>query len=297
MRKALLLLLGAPVLALAACGSTEYVEPEPAVEEEVDTFPAPEPYVPLSTNGWSRFLVVMTNKERNDFLGIDGRPEREQWLRRNGIDVRADLAEKLSRGMTIDQARRGIAESPDEVLRDGDTTTMFFSRYNTLSFTHFWLKFEDGKLLSWNSYTREQQDRERELLDFQQRLMRKFNTVLERGMGMNAINRQAAAARDDLNRVQTAHRERTEDADYRAGRSVSARDYIIAEQLLYAQTRNELFEWFQGRIPDQIIHQRPFETHRYYLLHRDLRGNETLVTAEFVFEGGALKDWFVYHER
>lgn len=291
MRIALIFMLGAAVALLAACGSSPPEVRGPGPEAVA------QPYSTPSQSRWGSFLVVMTDKERGEFLDIEGDSQREQWLRRTGIDVRAELSQQLSRGISEEAARRRVGGSPDEALRDGRTATLFYSRFNTQSMTYFWLKFENDQLVSWNSYTREQQDRERELLAFEQRLLRKFDTVLERGMGMNAINRQAAAAREDLNQVELAHRERTADSDYRDGRSVSSRDYIIAEQLLYARTRNELFEWFQGRQPDHVISQDPFERHRYNMLHTDLRGKETVVTAEFVFESGTLKDWFVFHER
>ena len=35
----------------------------------------------------------------------------------------------------------------------------------------------------------------------------------------------------------------------KGARSVSSGDYLIAEDLLYARSRNELFAWFQGRQP------------------------------------------------
>lgn len=291
MRTALMLMLGAAVTVLAACGSSPPQARGSGPQAVSHQLNAP------SRSRWSPYLVVMTDKERAEFLDIEEDAERETWLRRTGIDVRADLSQQLSRGLSEEAARRRVGGTPDEAMRDGRSATLFYSRYNTQSMTYFWMKFENDQLLSWNSYTREQQDRERELLAFEQRLLRKFDTVLERGMGMNAINRQAAAARNDLNQVELAHRERTSDADYREGRSVSSRDYIIAEQLLYARTRNELFEWFQGRQPDRIFQQDPFERHLYNMVHTDTRGKETTVTAEFVFESGTLKDWFVYHER
>lgn len=289
MRKALLLLLGIVVVAIGGCASSEDF---PGRGPEALGGPASAP----TRSPWSQYVTVMTDKERTTFLDIEGSFEREQWIRRQGIDVRADLARRLARGISVEAAKRRIIEVPDETRRTGRTTYLFYSRYNTTSRTHFWLRFEDDQLLSWNSYTQEAQDRERELLEFEQRLMRKFDTVLRKGMGVNEIRRQADNARQDLNKVEMAYRERIADPNYKAGRNVGNRDYIIAEQLLYAKTRNELFEWFQGREPDKIIIHRPFETHQYNMVHTDIRGVERIVTAEFVFENGALVDWFVFHE-
>lgn len=290
MRKALLLFACVAALVLAACGSSEkFPGRGPTAIDQPSGAP--------TRSRWSQYLVVMTDKERTEFLDIQGEFEREQWVRRNGIDVRADLSRRLARGISVEAAKRRILEVPDETHKHGRSTYLFYSRFNTASRTHFWLRFENDQLLSWNSYTQEQQDRERELIEFETRLMRKFDTVLAKGMGVAEIKRQADNARQDLNKVEMAYRERMADPNYKGGRNVGSRDYIIAENLLYARTRNELFEWFQGREADKIIIHRPFETHQYYMLHRDIRGVERIVTAEFVFENGGLVDWFVFHER
>jgi hypothetical protein len=246
---------------------------------------------------WSRYLQVMTDKERTTFLDISDNFERELWIRRNGIDVRTDLDRKLSRGISVESAKRRIDETPDEVTKRGGTTMLFYSRYNTQSRTNFWLMFESDQLVSWNAYTKERQHRERSLLDFEAKLVEKFNTVLKRGMGVNEIRRQANNARDDLNHVELATRETTSSPNYKGARRVSNGDQLIAEELLYARSRNELFSWFQGREPDHIIIHRPFETHQYFMHYRDLNDDETIVTVEFIFKDGRLQDWFVYHER
>jgi hypothetical protein len=246
---------------------------------------------------WSAYLQVMSDKERTSFLDIADTFDREQWIRRNGIDVRADLHRRLSRGISIDAAKRRIEEVPDEVTKRGDSTMLFYSRYNTESRTNFWLLFRSDQLLSWNAHTIAEQDRQRHLLEFESALLDTFDTVLERGIGINEIKRNANNARDDLNKVELQHREKIGDPDYKGARQVSPSNYLVAEDLLYARSRNELFSWFQGREPDHIIIHRPFETHQYYMTYTDLRGNETTVTAEFIFENGLLQDWFVYHER
>lgn len=289
MRIPVLLALGVLALFFTACSSSG-PEVRGRGPETAGVINAP------TKTRWSSQLQVMTDKERTEFLDIDDDFEREMWLRRNGIDVRADLHAKLSRGISVDAAKRRISEPVDAETRDGRTVMLFFSRYNTESRTNFYLKFEGDQLVTWNSYTLAQQSREEELIEFEARLMRKFDTVLEKGMGPAAIRKQAENAQSDLNRVEVAHRESITD-DFKGARKVSYSDYIIAEQLLYAKTRNELFAWFQGREPDKVIIHRPFENHLYYMTHKDIRGNETLITAEFVYESGQLAAWYVYHER
>lgn len=246
---------------------------------------------------WSSYLQVMTDKERLEFLAIEDSFDREQWIRRQGIDVRADLAGRLARGISVEAAKRRIIEVPDEVSKDGSTTMLFYSRYNTQSRTNFYLMFEADQLVSWNSYTLEEQEREKHLLEFEARLMRKFNTVLEVGMGAPAIRKQAENAQADLNRVELAHREKIANPDFKGAGKASFSDYIVAESLLYAKGRNELFAWFQNREADKVIIHRPFETHQYYMTHKDIRGRETQVIAEFVFESGRLVAWYVFHEE
>ncbi|MBZ0137459.1 MAG: hypothetical protein K8I27_13920 [Planctomycetes bacterium] len=289
MRIRVLLFLSSLALLVGACSSGPEVRGR-----------GPETVGSVSTptkSRWSRYLQVMTDLERTTFLDIEDNFERDKWIRRNGIDVRADLNNRLARGISVDAAKRRIIEAPDETTRKGDTTMLFYSRYNTESRTNFWLLFRGDQLVSWNAHAMAQQERERDLLEFEARLMDKFDTVLERGMGINEIRRQAENARDDLNDVELAHREKIGDPDYKGVRKVSSGDYLIAEDLLYARSRNELFAWFQGRQPDHIIIHRPYETHQYFMTYTDLRGNETVVTAEFIFLNGLLQDWFVYHER
>ena len=289
MRIGVMLVLVATGLMLCACSSSPEVRGS-----------GPEAVGSVSTptkSRWSRYLQVMTDLERTTFLNLEDSFEREQWVRRNGIDVRADLNTRLSRGISVDAAKRRIVEMPDEVSKKGSTTMLFYSRFNTESRTNFWLLFRGDQLVSWNAHTKAQMDRERDLLEFESSLMDKFDTVLEKGMGIKEISRQADNARDDLNRTELAHRERIGDPNYKGVRSVSSGDYLIAEDLLYARDRNELFAWFQGRQPDHIIIHRPYETHQYFMTYTDLKGNETIVTAEFIFMNGLLQDWFVYHER
>jgi hypothetical protein len=180
-----------PVLFLAlfcaACGST----PEPQGDGPMNLRPPSAP----SKSQWSAYLQAMTDKERLEFLAISDDAERNQWIRRNGIDVRTDLNSRLIRGLSVDAARRRIIEQPEEVSKDGSTTMLFYSRFNTQSRTNFYLLFEADQLVSWNSYTLEEQQREKHLLEFEARLMKRFNAVLERGMGMNAIRKQARQSR------------------------------------------------------------------------------------------------------
>jgi hypothetical protein len=285
----LLVLAAFSAVALAGCSSGPEVRGDGPQTVGATSVP--------SKSRWSNYLQVMSDKERIQFLDIEDTFDREQWIRRNGIDVRSDLSRRLARGISVDAAKRRILETPDEVTKRGDTTMMFYSRYNTESRTNFWLLFKADQLVSWNAHSEGQMDRERHLLDFESRLMQKFDTVLRRGMGIAEIRRQAENARENLNKVTLAHGERLADPAYKGVRSVSSGDYLIAEDVLYAMKRDELFAWFQGREANHIIIHRPYETHQYFMTHTDLDGTETQVVAEFIFMNGLLEDWFVYHER
>jgi hypothetical protein len=84
---------------------------------------------------------------------------------------------------------------------------------------------------------------------------------------------------------------------YKGAGKATFSDYIVAENLMYARDKNELFSWFQNRQPDRVITQLPFERHQYFMAHKDPRGNENIVIAEFVFLNGLLEAWYVYHEE
>lgn len=290
MRASVLILIAATGLMIGACSSSP--EPRGSGPEPVGTTTTP------TKSRWSSYLQVMSDKERLEFLEIRDNFEREQWLRRNGIDVRVDLDRRLSRGLSIDAAKNRVAEPLDEQTKSGDTTMLFYSRYNTESSTNFWLMFQKNELVSWDSYSIEDVRREREILDVEARLMDKFNTVLERGMGMAEIRLQAENAQESLDRVRLAHREDLDDPDFKGRRKIKPgmTNYLVAEALLHAETQNELFEWFHGREPDHIIVHRPFETQQYFMTYTDLWGAETEIIVEFVFQNGMLENWFVYHE-
>ncbi len=246
---------------------------------------------------WGKYLDVMTDKERDEFFAISDSFERKQWVRRNGVDVRADLAKKLTKGLKKGAAMKRIKDRVEDTIENGDSTLVLYSRFNTVSRTNFYLVFHKNTLASWGSYTRENQDRNREVFDFESRLMRKFDTVLKVDMGANEIRKQAENARKGLNDVKIATRDVTGEPDYKGTHTNSYANYIVAEQILLAETRNELFKWFQGRDADKVLVQRPYETHQYYMLYTAADGAETVITAEFVFKDGLLKRWFVYHEK
>ena len=239
----------------------------------------------------------MTNRERETFLDIFGGFDRQQWIRRQGIDVRADLNRQLSRGISVLAAKKRLSDPLELTDKRGNTTMLYYSRFNTQSRTSYYLKFRDDQLVSWNAYTREQQDRQRGLLAFENRLMRRFDITLERGMGIRAIKSQAKFARDQLNRVELALRDTITSDEYKGVGKPSASDYIVAETILLAQSRNELFAWFYNREPDKIVIHRPFETHQYFLSYKSVRGDTETVIVEFVFRGGLLEVWYVYHDR
>lgn len=291
MRASVLLMMAAAGLLIGACSSGP--EARGSGPEAVGTTGTP------TKSRWSPYLQVMSDNERIEFLAIEDNFEREQWIRRKGIDVRADLDRRLSRGLSLAAAQNRIDAPLDEKSERGDTTMLFYSRFNTESSTNFWLMFQNNQLVSWDSYAVEDQRREREILDFEARLMNKFNTVLKRGMGVEEIRRQAANSRENLNRVRLAHRESMPDPTFKGRAEIKAdtSDYLVAEALLFAETQAELFAWFQGREPDHIVVHRPFETHKYFMTHVDLWGNETEIIIEFVFRSGSLENWFIYHDK
>jgi len=279
-------------LALAACQSS----PEPQGEGPRDMRPPSAP----SRSQWNAYLRSMSENERLEFLAIQDDTARMQWLRRTGIDVRTDLDGRLARGLTVADARARIPEKPEDISRDGTTTMLFYSRFNTQSRTNFYLLFEADQLVSWNSFTLEKQERQKSLLDYEARLMKKFNIMLRRGMGMNAIRRQAENAQADENSARIAVSETLQGSrnrTYRGAGQATFSDYVVAESLLYAKDRNELYSWFLNRQPDKVVSQQPYERHLYYVPHRDARGNDATVIVELVFLNGQLEAWYVFHEE
>ncbi len=249
---------------------------------------------------WSRYLQVMSDKERITFMEIEDDFDREQWIRREGIDVREELSRKLARGMSVAAAKSRMDGKPDEEIDRNDSTMLFYSAFNTRSRTNVYLKFDADSLTSWGSYTIEQQDRQRDLLNFESDLMRLFNRVLKRGMAPSTIRNTAKNAQEDVNRTRLANRDYLDNREEQDGalkHKSNTYDFVVEESLLLAEMRNDLYAWFRGREPDEVILHRPFETHRYKVDFKSRRGYEETVIVDFVYKSGMLEEWYVYHDE
>jgi len=315
MRYALICALSLLALISGACSSSRDVQGEGP--RAIGSGEAPQP------GPWSKYVQVMTERERLEFLEIIDDSERKLWLARNGVDVRAELATRLSRGISVDAAKRRINDPLDAEDKRGGDTMLYYSRYNTQSRTNYYLHFRADQLMSWNTYTLEQQERTLGLVQFETELVRKFDAYLERGMGPATIRSLGSNSKKHLDNTNLALRERTSDGDYKGPvevvtetgpdgkpRNVAKRggtkestfnrpdfkNYAVAEQVLLAQTKADMLAWFD-REPDNKIAHRPFENHLFYLPYKSVRGATETVIVEFVFRDGRLEDWFVYHDE
>ncbi|MDH5642054.1 MAG: hypothetical protein OEY28_12235, partial [Nitrospira sp.] len=288
MRKAVLCALFLPLVTVACGSDPEPMGRGPEVVEEVRARHATR---------WSRYLEVMSDKERLEFFEIDEDDDRDQWLRRNGLDVRADLHARLEVGLSVSAAKNRMRDEIDEEVRRGDETTLHYSRFNTLSRTNYYLHFVNDRLEGWDAYTTEAQDRDRGLREFEQRLRRRFDITLKVGMGPDAIRKLATNAQRHLDDVRAAHAEELNSGDYKGGQTPSSTGYIIDEQIRLAESRNALYAWFNNREPDEEIVHGHRVTHRYLISYKSLRGRTETVTVDFMFNDGRLAKWYVYHEE
>jgi hypothetical protein len=281
--------------------------------------PAPGP--------WSKYIQVMTERERLEFLNILEDKERKLWLARKGIDVRAELADRLSRGISVEAAKRRISDPLDHEDKRGNETMLYYSRYNTESRTNYYLTFRSDQLTNWNTYTLAEQQRTLGLITFENELMRKFDAYLKVDMGPGAIRSLGVQAKKNLDNTQLALRERISDPNYKGPVEVvvengpdgkprnvakrgGSRETVyhhpyyederrgaeVEEQIELARGKSELLSWFD-REPDYKIIHRPFETHQFFLTYKSMRGEIETVTVEFVYRDGLLKEWYVYHEE
>jgi hypothetical protein len=315
MRYALIFALAFLVFATAACSS----KPKPVGDgpQPIGGKGAPQP------GAWSKYIQVMSERERLEFHAIIDDEDRRTWVARNGIDVRAELAERLSRGISVEAAKRRITDTLEHEDKRGLDTSLFYSRYNTESRTKYYLNFRSDQLVSWNTYTLAQQDRTLALVKFVVELLRKFDAYLERGMGPETIRSLGSRSKKHLDDVNLINREALSNPDYKGAvevksevgpdgkpRNVASRggtresrfnkpdfkNYLVAEQVLLAESKAEMLAWFD-RDPDRKIVHRPFETHQFFLQYKPVRGKAEVVTVEFVYREGLLEDWFVYHEE
>lgn len=276
---------------------------------------------------WSKYIQVMTERERMEFMGIMDDGERRRWIARQGIDVRVDLAERLTRGISVEAAKRRISDPLEAEDKRGTETMLYYSRFNTETRTKYYLSFRSDQLVSWNTYTLAQQDRTLGLITFENELMRKFDAYLKPGMGPDGIRSLGVQAKKHLDATQLALRERLTDSNYKGpvevvveqgpdgkprnvARRGGTREAIynhpyyederksleVQEQMELARGKAELLSWFD-REPDYKIIHRPFETHQFFLTYKSVRGDVETVTVEFVFRDMRLEAWYVYHEE
>jgi len=274
---------------------------------------------------------VMTDRERIEFLNILDDSDRRRWVRVNGIDVRAELAGKLARGLTLETAKRRLSDKLDVEEARGDSVMLYYSRFNGDTRTNYYLKFESNQLVNWNTYTVAQQDRTMELMTFEAEIMRRLDIALKPGMGPETIRKMAFIANERLNEVlQGRHRDRLKDdnvkdrTDYKRrvvvdydektgqytvtvpekpgeGQEVivhrpSTDNYIVEEQVIMTTAQADFLGWFAKEPQRKIIH-RPFETHQFLLPYKSKRGVKETVVVEFSFRDGLLEQWFVYHDE
>lgn len=306
-------------LCAAGCGSSQ-----PAVKGKGPTNVSVAPHVSF----WQQYLQVMTERERVAFLEILDDKQRMTWLRTNGIDVRAELATKLARGMTVETAKSRLNDPLDHQDKRGDAQMLYYSRFNGDTYTNYYLKFESNQLVNWNAYTLAQQDRTLDLVTFEAEISRRLDTVLRPGIGPRTIQQIAAIARKRLDETLGAHRERLTNTnkeqrtDYKrrikieydpvtkqykatdadeGGREVvvhrpSEYNYIVNEQVILSTSQADMLGWFAIEPSRKIVH-RPFETHLFYIPYRSKRGDVETVIVEFSFKDGLLEQWFVYHDE
>lgn len=276
---------------------------------------------------WSKYIQVMTERERLEFLNIMDDKDRRQWIARKGIDVRAELSERLSRGISVEAAKRRINDPLDSESKRGNETMLYYSRFNTESRTNYYLTFRSDQLTNWNTYTLAEQQRTMGLVSFENELMRKFDAYLEPGMGPETIRSLGTQAKKNLDNTNLALRERLSDPNFKGSVEVvveagpdgkprnvarrgGTRETIyhhpyyederkgaeVEEQLLLARGKADFLAWFDRDADYKIIH-RPFETHQFFLTYKSARGEIETVTVEFVYRDGLLEEWYVYHEE
>lgn len=304
---------------VAGCSSGPSVQGEGPTAITGNSAPTPGP--------WSKYVQVMTERERLEFLNIMDDRTRRLWLARKGIDVRVELAERLTRGISVEAAKRRINDPLDSEDKRGNETMLYYSRFNTESRTNYYLSFRSDQLVSWNTYTLAQQQRTLGLISFENELMRKFDAYLKPGMGPDAIRSLGVQAKKNLDNTQLALRERLTDSNYKGpvevvveagpdgkprnvARRGGTRETIyqhpyyederksleVQEQMELARGKAELLSWFDRDADYKVIH-RPFESHQFFLTYKSLRGDVEVVTVEFVYRDGLLQEWFVYHEE
>lgn len=322
MRYALIFALALAAVTSAACSSGPEVQGN-----------APQPVgggASPQRGTWSKYIQVMTERERMAFFDLIDDHDRRLWLTRNGIDVRAELAERLVRGISVDAAKRRINDPLDHEEKRGQDTMLFYSRYNTESRTNYYLQFRSDQLISWNTYTLAQQERTLGLMRFELDLIRKFDAYLEPGMGPEEIRSLATRSKKNADDTALALRDRVTDGNYKGPVEVVAEEgpdgkkvlkakrggsretvyhqpwlegtnayttsHVVEERMLMAQSKAEMLAWVDREPDNRIIH-RPFETHQFFLAYKSTRGAVERVTVEFVYRNGLLENWFVYHDE
>lgn len=283
---------GVLALTLGACSSTSV--------EVSSVPPAPVAATPLGQGVWANQLAMMTASEREDFHALPDAAARTAFLERRGIDVRMEMAQRLSPGMSRDEVLAALEGQYDLIRRTDENDRLYLAKFNGNGRTNFFCTFStDGEttgLSGWGSYTDAEEQQLARVHKLEARLRDRLRFVLRTGMGQGEITGSAEAARKLRESFKANVEENRSRSDYGYNAAVNGwspsyadfateADALVTEQMVERYTVTE-------RRPDHIRSEGDFE----YWYHRiPVDGSDTFIVLEYRFQSKRLKSWYVYH--
>jgi hypothetical protein len=246
----------------------------------------------LGTSEWNAWRAAMTPSEKASFDQLTASDDKLRFVRQNGVDVRVALQDKLSVGMSIEEAEAALEGVYDTTeLGDPRSGWVHCSVNNGASTTLIDLEFdpESWTLKRWQSHVRKAaRDTSASL---ESTLQSRLDRVLAKGMGQNEVVASHAKAAEQRAAYERKLAERRTNADYKGYRSSSASDF--STEAAFDRANGSVQFWdVLNRKPEYIR----LEGQREYWYHKvPLAGkSDTYIVIEYRFENKRLDSWWVY---
>lgn len=246
----------------------------------------------LGASEWNAWRSAMTPSEKANFDRLVSSDDKMRFVRQNGVDVRVVLREKLTVGMSLDDASAALEGVYDTVeLGDPRLGWLHCSVNNGATTTLIDLEFEPESwtLLRWQSHVRTASRDTTASLE--STLQSRLDRVLSKGMGQSEVTASHAKASEQRAAYERKLSDRRNNPDYKGYRSSSSGDYSTEAALDRANSSIEFWSVL-NRKPDYVR----LEGNREYWYHKVPLAGKTdkYIVIEYRFENKKLESWWVY---
>jgi hypothetical protein len=242
----------------------------------------------------------MNETERKHFLAIDDADEKERYIKRQGIDVRYVMHDRLRVGQTQDAVKEALDGVVGSWNFESSEWRLYGSSYNGEATTHSYCVFaprddEGIVLVNWGSFTDQHFAEQRDILKLETVLKDRLERVLETGMTTKEITSSYQTALNDLERYKanaSARRKSELGVEYAGFSAPSVSDYQVETEWLRAHAQADFYSVLE--LTTHYVRREGDIEYWYHVIpYRD--DSEFYTVVEYRIQAGRLLKWYVYH--